>query len=279
MRAIWSGTIGFGLVSIPVNLYSALDASEHVSFRQLHKKDRAPIRYKKFCSKEDVEVPNSEIVRAYQMAKGKWTVVEEEDVEAVREKTGKGTRTIDVLQFVPLEALNPLSFEHPYYVAPDEGGEKAYALLRDALLESRRVGIVRFFYRTRPVLGGLIPGPKVLALETLRTFDELRDPADLEIRKTSARPNEVKLAKSLVEQMAEDRWDPTAHPDEYEKALRTLLAKRQTIDVERERAQKEAEPGNVVDLMEALRQSMRATRHGHRTTTRRRTTSRKRRAA
>src|SRR5262249_3107552 len=120
MKAIWSGTIGFGLVSIPVNLYSALEASEHVSFRQLHKKDRAPIRYKKVCSKEDVEVPNSEIVRAYQMAKGKWTIVEDEDVEEVREKTGKGSRTIDVLQFVPLEALNPLSFDHPYYVAPDD---------------------------------------------------------------------------------------------------------------------------------------------------------------
>ena len=279
MRAIWSGTIGFGLVSIPVNLYSALEASEHVSFRQLHKKDRSPIRYKKFCSKEDVEVPNAEIVRAFHTSKGKWTIVEEEDVEAVREKTGKGSRTIDVLQFVPLDALNPLSFDHPYYVAPEKGGEKAYALLRDALLDTRRVGIVRFFYRTRPVLGSLIPGPKVLALETLRTFDELRDAADLKIPKGSARPNEVKLAKSLVEQMAEDEWDPTAHPDEYEKALRALLASRRAVEVDEGRAAEEGEPAKVVDLMEALRQSMRATRERSSRAGGRRRTGRKRRAA
>jgi DNA end-binding protein Ku len=279
MRAIWSGTIGFGLVSIPVSLYSALEASEHVSFRQLHRKDRSPIRYKKFCSKEDVEVPNSEIVRAYQTSKGKWTIVEDEDVEAVREKTGKGSRTIDVLQFVPLNALNPLSFDHPYYVAPEKGGEKAYALLRDALLDTRRVGIVRFFYRTRPVLGSLIPGPKVLALETLRTADELRDAAELKIPKASVRPNEVKLARSLVEQMAEDAWDPTAHPDEYEKALRTLLASRRAVAVEEERAAEEGEGAKGVDLMEAHRRSRRATRGRNGRASGRRRGARKRRAA
>jgi DNA end-binding protein Ku len=255
MKPIWSGTIAFGLVSIPVHLHAAVEASERVSFRQLHRKDRAPIRYKKFCSKEDVEVPASEIVRGYQVARGKWAVVEDEDLESVREETGKGSRRIDVLAFVPFDALNPLSFEAPYFTTPDRGGEKAYALLRDALLASRRVGMVRFFFRTRPVLGALVPGPRVVALETLRTADELRDPAELDIPKAAARPNEVKLAQSLIEQMSEDAWDPTVAPDVYEKALRKLLATRQTVEVAGDDHPK-ADQGKVVDLMEALRRSL-----------------------
>jgi len=255
MRPIWSGTISFGLVSIPVNLHSAVEASERVSFRQLHAKDKAPIRYKKFCSKEDVEVPTSEIVRGYEVSKGKFAVVEDEELEKVREETGKGSKAIEVLQFVSLDALNPLSFESPYFVSPDKGGEKAYALLRDALLESRRVGIVRFFFRTRPALAALVPGPEVLALETLRTADELRDPAGLKVPKAAPRPNEVKLARSLIDQMSEEGWDPTAEPDAYEKALRKLVSSRPTVEVaENGRAAKGGEA--VVDLMEALRRSV-----------------------
>jgi len=259
MKAIWSGTIGFGLVSIPVGLHSAVEASERVAFRQLHKKDKSPIRYKKFCSKEDVEVPSSEIVRGYQVSKGRYAVVEEDELEAVREETGKGSRTIEVLRFVPLSAVNPLSIEGAYFLTPEKGGEKAYALIRDALLESRRVGIVRFFFRTRPVLGSLVPGPKVLALATLRTADQMRDPNDLDVPKTTARANEVKLAKSLIDQMAEDEWDPTAHPDEYEKALRKLLSARRAVEIEAEAAT----PGKgekVVDLMQALKRSLEAPR-------------------
>jgi DNA end-binding protein Ku len=256
MKPIWSGTIAFGLVSIPVHLHAAVEASERVSFRQLHRKDRAPIRYKKFCSKEDVEVPNSEIVRGYQVSKGRYTVVEAEDLEEAREETGKGSRAIEVLAFVPLDALNPLSFDTPYFTTPDKGGEKAYALLRDALLDSRRVGMVRFFFRTRPVLAALVPGPKVVALETLRTFDELRDPGALTIPRATARPSEVKLATSLIEQMSEDSWDPTTAPDVYEKALRKLLAKRPTIEVSDDREREEPAGAKIVDLMDALRKSV-----------------------
>jgi DNA end-binding protein Ku len=263
MKAIWSGTIGFGLVTIPVSLHSAVEASERVSFRQLHKKDKAPIKYKKFCSREDEEVPASEIVRGFEVSKGRYSLVEEEALEEVKGGLGKGSRTIDVLQFVPFGALNPLSFDNPYYVAPGKGGEKAYVLLRDALQESERVGIVRFFFRTRPVLAALIPGPKVLALEALRSFDELRDPSEVKVPKTHARPSEVKLARSLIDQLSEEDWDPTAHPDDYEKALRKLLASKPTFGVEETAAAAEGEEeGKVVDLMEALRRSVRQTREG-----------------
>src|ERR1700693_6095649 len=150
MRPIWSGHITFGLISIPVALHAAIESSERVSFRLLHKKDMAPIKYKKFCSKEDVEVPNDEIVKGYQVQKSKYAVVEAEELEEVQKSVGEGDRNIDVLQFVELASLNPLSFEKPYYVTPQKGGEKAYGVLRDALAESKRVGIARFFLRTRP---------------------------------------------------------------------------------------------------------------------------------
>ncbi|HEY7369361.1 MAG TPA: Ku protein [Thermoanaerobaculia bacterium] len=260
MRAIWSGTIGFGLVTIPVSLHSAVEASERVSFRQLHKKDKSPIKYKKFCSKEDKEVPASEIVRGFEISKGRYSIVEQEALEGVKSEMGKGSRTIDVLQFVPFGALNPLSFDNPYYLAPGKGGEKAYVLLRDALQEAGRVGIVRFFLRTRPVLGALIGGPRVIALEALRTFDELRNPSEIKIPKTSARPSEVKLAKSLIDQMSEEDWDPAAHPDDYEKALRKLLSAKPTFGLAEAEAEAAEGADNVVDLMEALRRSVAKTR-------------------
>ena len=156
MKPIWSGHITFGLISIPVGLHSAVESSEHVSFRMLHKKDMAPIKYKKFCSKEDIEVPNDEIVKGYEVHKGKFAVVEEEELEEVQKSVGEGDRSIEVLQFVELDSLNPLAFEKPYYVTPQKGGEKAYGVLREALAEGKRVGIARFFLRTRPLLAALL---------------------------------------------------------------------------------------------------------------------------
>ena len=141
MKSIWSGHITFGLISIPVGLYSAIESSERVSFRLLHRKDMAPIRYKKFCSVEDVEVGNDEIVKGYEVSKKKYAVVEEEELDEVQEEVGEGDRAIDVIQFVEFSELNPLLFEKPYYLAPQKGGEKAYGVLRDALNDANRVGI------------------------------------------------------------------------------------------------------------------------------------------
>lgn len=258
MRAIWSGHITFGLITIPVGVYSAVEASEHVSFRLLHRKDMAPIQYKKFCSKEDVEVPNDEIVKGFEASKGKFAVIEKEELEEVAEKVGDGEGAIDVLQFVEFGALNPLSFDKPYYLAPMKGGEKAYAVLRDALAEANRVGIARFHLRTKPLLGALIPGKKVLSLEVLRPFDELRDPGSLPIGATAKKPAEVKMARMLIDHLSTEEWDPTAHPNEYKRALQKLLASKKTFGVAPKtntRAGKE-DDGKVVDLMEALRRSV-----------------------
>jgi DNA end-binding protein Ku len=254
MRAIWSGHITFGLISIPVGLHAAIEASEHVSFRLLHKKDMAPIRYKKFCSKEDVEVPNDEIVKGYEVSKKKFAVVEKEELEEVQKEVGEGDRSIEVLQFVDFASINPLSFENPYYVAPQKGGERAYAVLRDALAEAKRVGIAKFYLRTRPLLAALLPGQHALALEVLRPFEEIRDPSRLDIPEPATKPAEVKMAQTLIEQMSEE-WDPTQHPNEYRKALQKLLASKRkfAVSAEAPRGKKEAE---VVDLMEALKRSI-----------------------
>src|SRR5262245_38505224 len=148
-RSIWSGHITFGLVSIPVGIHAALEASQRVAFRQLHRKDLAPIRYKKYCSEEDVEVPNDEIVKGYEVHKGEYAVVEKGELDEVQAEVGEGDRTIEIVQFVDFASLNPLVFEKPYYVSPQKGGAKAYSVLREALLDARRVGISRFYLRTR----------------------------------------------------------------------------------------------------------------------------------
>ncbi len=256
-RAIWSGHLTFGLVSIPVGLYAAVEASEEVHFRLLHRKDLAPIRYKKFCSKEDVEVSGGEIVRGFEVSKGKYSVVEGEELEKVKEEVGEGDRSIELLEFVEFASLNPLLFERPYYLAPQKGGEKPYAVLREALLETRRVGIARFYLRTRPLLAALLPGPDLLALDVMRESGELRSPKGLDVPKKAVRAPEIKMARMLIEQMAGE-FDPTEHPNVYRRALEKLLASKRRFvletEVEEEAGAKKG--AKVVDLMDALKRSL-----------------------
>lgn len=267
MRAIWSGHITFGLISIPVGLYSAVETSEQVRFRLLHRKDLAPIKYKKFCSEEDIEVPNGEIVKGYEVEKRKFAIVEEEELDKVQESVGEGNRNIDVLQFVDFGSLNPLSFEKPYYLAPQKGGEKAYGVLRDALTDAKRVGITRFYLRTKPLLAALIPGQKALSLEVLRSFEEIRDPGELPIPASTKKSAEVKMARLLIDQLSTEEWDPTAHPNEYRRALEKLLSSKRKFSVKQASGGKE--DGKVVDLMEALRKSVEKTKARPRKTDRR----------
>ncbi|MEO6325415.1 MAG: Ku protein [Thermoanaerobaculia bacterium] len=256
MRGLWSGHITFGLVSIPVGLYAALESSEKVAFRLLHRKDMAPINYKKFCSKENIEVSADEIVKGFEVEKSRFAAVEKEELDEIGDSLDDNDRIIDVLQFVEHSSLNPLSFEKPYYLAPQKGGEKAYAVLRDALTEANRVGIVRFTLRTRPQLAALIPGREVLALEVMRTFKELRDPSELSIPASAPRPAEMKMARLLIDQMSTEAWEPASHPNEYREALEKLLSAKKSFVVAKEKEAQGGEEGKVVDLMEALRRSV-----------------------
>jgi DNA end-binding protein Ku len=257
---MWSGHVTFGLVSIPVAIHAAVEASHRVAFRQLHRKDMAPIRYKKFCSEEDVEVPNDEIVKGYEVEKGEYAVVEKEELDQVQEGLGEGDRTIEIVQFVDFASLNPLLFEKPYYLSPQGGGSKAYSVLLEALVETKQVGIARFYLRTRPLLAALLPSKTSLSLMVMREFDELRDPEDLDVPHAKATAAEVKMARSLIDSMS-DTWDPTAHPNAYRKALEKLVASKRKFAVAEPEA-KEGEPRKVVDLMEALRKSLGETRKG-----------------
>ncbi|HEY7112711.1 MAG TPA: Ku protein [Thermoanaerobaculia bacterium] len=255
-RPIWTGQISFGLVSIPVALSSAVEASERISFHLLHRKDLAPIHYKKFCSLEDVEVGNDEIVRGRKSGKNHWTVVEKKDLdEAAEEATPEESRdVIEVLEFVSPDAVDFLSIDEPYYVVPRKGGEKAYVLLRRALAERSRTGIVRVTLRTRPHLAALSPRGDALTLVTLRPFEEMRKPSRWGIPAASARPAEVALAEQLVDRLSGNGWDPARHPDSYRKALEKLLASKKGRGAPGEAARPSGE--NVVDLMEALRRSV-----------------------
>lgn len=260
MRSLWTGHVTFGLVSIPVGIYSAVDAAERVSFRQLHKKDKAPIRYKKYCSKEDIEVPADEIVRGYEVSKGKFAIVEKQELDEVQKEVGEGDHTIEVVQFADVGALNPLLFEKPYYLAPAKGGERAYSLFHAALVESRRVGIARFYMRTRPLLAGLMPGQDVLALAVMRAAEELKDPHGLSVPTRTPKPPELKMARNLIDQMTAE-WDPMDHPNAYRTAMKKLLAAKRTFALEEEPSDADTKPAKVVDLMEALRQSLERPQH------------------
>jgi len=264
-RAIWSGTVSFGLVTIPVGLHAAIESSERVHFRQLHRKDLAPIHYKKFCSKEDREVANSEIVRGYEVAKGRYATVEADELEEVRGEVGEGERVIEILQFVEFTALDPLHFEKPYYVTPAKGGAKAYGVLHQALDQTKKVGIARFYMRTRPLLAALLPSGGILSLEVMRTADELRDPRKLAVKTLAPRANEVKMARALIDDMSGE-WDPAAHPNVYRKAVEKLIASKPKFEVgEKVAGKREAK---VVDLMQALKDSLASERKGKKTTRR-----------
>jgi DNA end-binding protein Ku len=256
MRTIWKGHLSFGLISVPVGLYAALESSERVSFRLLHRTDHAPIEYKKFCSREGIEVSNDDIVKGYEVEKNRFSIVEKEELEKMQEEAGGGIteHTIELLEFVDLASINPLSFEKPYYLAPEKGGDKPYAVLRDALLEERKVGIVRMTIRTRPQLGALIPSAKALSVEVIRPFEELRDVGELRLPESARKSAEIKMAKMLIDQMTAE-WDPQEHPDEYRETLTKLLSSKRKFAVAKPR---EAE--NVVDLMDALRKSVSKTK-------------------
>jgi DNA end-binding protein Ku len=255
-RPIWTGQISFGLVTIPVSLSSAVESSERISFHLLHRKDLAPIHYKKFCSLEDVEVGNDEVVRGRKNGKHKWTVVEKKDLEEAAEEAtpAESRNVIEVLEFVSPDTIDFLSIDEPYYVVPRKGGEKAYVLLRRALADRSRTGIVRVTLRTRPHLAALSPRGEALTLVTLRPFEEMRDASRWGLPPSSARPAEVALAEQLVDRLSGDGWDPAKHPDTYRRALEKLLASKKARGAAG--AAPESAGENVVDLMEALRRSV-----------------------
>ena len=250
-RPVWKGAVTFGLVSVPVNLYSASKAQAELSFRLLHKKDKAPVQYKRVCTEDGEEVPWNQIVKGYEYEKGQFVVMTDEDFVKARTES---TETLEIRDFVPLEQINLAHFESPYWLEPAKGGRKAYVLLREALEESGRVGIGTFVMRQREHLAALRPAGNALMVTTMRFIDEIRTADDLEIpRDEKLAPKEVELAKKLVDTLAED-WKPEQYKDTYHETLREAIEQKlEGKEIERAAPRK---PARVVNLMKALEESL-----------------------
>ncbi len=252
MRSIWKGAISFGLVTIPVKLYSATEERD-VSFHQVHREDGGRIRYKRVCTIDGEEVSYGDIAKGYDLGGGEMVVLTDEDLAGLPLTT---SRTIDVLQFVPLEQVDPIYFAKSYYLEPDRTGTKPYALLRDALEESGRVALVKIAIRQREQLATLRVRDGVFVLETMLWPDEVRTPdfgfLDEDV---SVRPQELAMAGSLIETLAGD-FDPSQYTDGYREALQAVI----DAKVEGREVVSPSEPeesgGAVLDLMAALRASV-----------------------
>lgn len=253
-RSMWTGAIAFGLVTIPVKLYTATERQAELAFRQLHKKDNAPIDYRRFCSKEEVEVDWKDIVRGYEYAKGNFVVMTEEDF--AKAKT-EATQTLDITDFVPADQIDFAYFENPYWLEPTKPGRKGYALLREALEKRQRVGLGKIVMRQREHLAALRPSGDVLMLTTMRFADEIRSPKDLDVPKDGGTGREMELALKLVDSLAAD-FEPTKYHDTYREVLRAAIEQKVKG---KEIVVPAAEPRpKVVNLLDALRQSLEAPR-------------------
>jgi DNA end-binding protein Ku len=256
-RSIWSGAISFGLVNVPVRMYSAV--KEHkLQFHYVHEKDDSPIGYQKICKAEDKAVPDKEIVKAFEYSKGEYVVLEDEDFEAAKVE---GYRTIEITDFVPYEEIDPIFFAKTYYVGPQDGAEGVYSLLVKAMEDSDLAAVAKFVMRDRQYLGALRIREGVIALEQLFFADEIRSVKEIKASRRKVGKEELAMAKRLIESFT-GHWEPERYKDTYRDALcEVIKAKRKGKEIHRAPEAEEEEP---TDIMAALRASLEATRGGRR---------------
>ena len=256
-RAIWTGAITFGLVNVPVRMYSAIQ--EHkLHFHLVHEHDASPIGYQKICKKEDKPVPDAEIVKAFEYRKGEYVFMEDEDFAAARVE---GYKTIDVTDFVPYTDIDPIYFAKTYYVGPQEGSEKVYTLFVRAMEDSELAAIAKFVMRDRQYLGALRVRAGTITLEQLYFADEVRPVDEIKPAKAQVDERELQMAAQLIESFSGD-WKPEKYKDTYRDALCSVIrAKRRGKDVHVEPEVEEEQP---IDLMAALRASIDAARGARR---------------
>jgi len=251
MRAIWKGAVSFGLVSVPVKLYAATE-SRDISFRQVHAKDGGRIRYQRVCSLDGEEVAYADIAKGYETEDGEMVVLTDADLA---ELPVSSSREISVEKFVPSEQIDPLLMEKSYYLEPEGAGAKPYALLREALLEADRMALVTVSLRNRMSLAVLRVRDDVIVLQTMMWPDEIRTPDFNTGDPEGAKPQEVKMARMLVETLAGD-FDASEYDDDYRAAVESLVeAKIQGGEVEKAPAETKTS-GEVVDLLAALQRSV-----------------------
>ena len=261
-RELWKGAIQFGLVHIPVSLFPA-EQRDELSFSMLDRRDMSPVGYKRFNKNTGDEVPYEQIVKGYEYDEGRYVTLEKEDFQRANVEA---TQTVDIVGFVEREQLPPFFFESPYYLAPGKHGEKGYALLRETLVRTGRVGIANVVIRTRAHLAALYPVDNMLVLNTLRYANELRDPSELKVpddlKAAKVTPRELDMAERLVADM-EMPWDPAKYHDTYRDDLLKMIEEKAHGKVKPEpkakRAPKEAE---VIDFASLLEKSLGSRRKG-----------------
>jgi DNA end-binding protein Ku len=262
-RAIWTGSVSFGLVSIPVKLFSATEQKD-VRFHELEEGSGKRIHHKRVAGRADQEVDYEDIVKGYEVSKGSYVVVTPKELEAIQPNR---SRTIEIEDFVELAEIDPIYFEKTYYLVPDagRGAEKPYALLLKALDRSGKVGIGTFVLRTKQYLAAIRPSDQVLALETMYFADEVRTAKDLPGVPVKARVSdrELAMAKQLIDSQ-DNAWDPKRYRDTYRQRVLKLV--RDKANGKEIAAEREAEPAPVKDIMEALRASVEAAKAGEKIT-------------
>jgi DNA end-binding protein Ku len=260
-RGLWKGAISFGLVNVPVELFSAEKRSSELDLTMLDKRDLAPVGYKRYNKASGEDVPWAEIVKGYEYEDGKYVVLSDEDF---RRANVEAAKTVDIQAFVDASDIAPLFFETPYYLSPGKRGEKAYALLRDALRKSGKAGIATVVIRTRQYLAAVLPQEDVLVMNTLRYADELKQPEDLALPASAlhakASAKEIDMALRLIDDMSE-KWQPDKFKDTYRDDLLARIEEKvkagQTEEITApEKGRKEAVGAEVIDLMALLKKSV-----------------------
>lgn len=257
MRVLWKGAITFGLVTIPVSLYPATHREE-LKFRLLRKSDQSPVNYKRVAEADGKEVPWDEIVKGYEYEKGKFVIIKEEDFARV---DVEATQTVDIINFVNIDDVDPLLFYKPYYLEVGKGGDKAYVLLRDALMDTGKIAIAKVVIRARQHLAAVKPQKQGLMLELMHFPGELIDVSEFEkpAEKTIGKP-EMQMAKQLISSMSSE-WHPEDYTDEYHNALEKLIEdKIEHGDKTAPKAAKKPKATNVIDLVSVLQKSLQQTK-------------------
>jgi DNA end-binding protein Ku len=256
-RAIWSGSISFGLLNVPVKLYSAV-ARRGISLREIRESDGARIRHRRVAEGSDEEVPYENIIKAFEISKDRYVPLSKEELASLDPKK---TRAIEVQDFVDIGEIDPIYFDSPYYLGPADGAEKAYSLLARAMEQSGKVAIARFVFRNKEHLAAIRPSDDVLTLTTMRFADEVVPPSELDDVLPSEQPKvakrEVDMAEQLIDSLTR-RFDPSAYRDEYREELLAMIERKAAGEEVTAAPRDEREPTKAPDLMAALEKSIAA---------------------
>jgi DNA end-binding protein Ku len=277
-RAIWSGSISFGLLNVPVKLYSAV-ARRGISLREIRESDGVRIRHRRVAEGTDEEVPYEKIVKAYEISKDRYIPLAKSELEALAPEK---SRAIEVEDFVDLDQIDPIYFDSPYYLGPADGAERAYSLLARAMRESGKVAIARFVFRNKEHLAAIRPADGVLTLTTMRFADEVVQPDELEdvlpTEESKVAKREVQMAEQLIESLTRE-FDPGAYRDEYREQLLATIERKAAGEEIVAAPAEEREATKAPDLMAALEESIAAVQGKRKGTAAKKPAAKKRRAA